>query len=59
MLRLELGLQFGFSIRLGLGLGYRFFFFNKLYLFQMIGFYGLLDGYKARTEVLPSAIPRA
>ena len=25
----------------------------------MIGFYGLLDGNKARTEVLPSAIPRA
>ena len=32
---------------------------NELYLFQMIGFYGFLDGNKARTEVLPLAIPRA
>ena len=61
MLGLELELQFGLGLGLGLGLGYQFFLFacwhaSKLYFFQMIGFYSLLAGSKARTEVLPLAL---
>ena len=60
---LELGLKFGLSLKLGFGLGERFLFVHwraiKLYLFQMIGFYGLLTGNIAWTEVLPFPITRA
>ena len=57
-LGLELGLQFELSLRLGLGATIAFFLFerwraNKPYLFQMIEFYVLLAGNKARAEVLP------
>ena len=67
-LGLSLGLELGFtvwvSLRLGSGLGWCFLFVhwraNKLCLFQIIiGFYGLLAGNEARTEVLPLSISSA